>query len=188
MTPRSRNADHILNPKLPYDMAPRADRAASDEQLLQFVASTADVKNTRRTAALRSAFGENRDALRTLAGKIKRHTLDHLDAYLETFIDRAEAAGAKVHFAKDAPQVGAICLAIAKANGSKLCVKSKSMVTEETHLADALQAAGIETIETDLGEFIVQLRNEPPYHFVFPAMHLKREEIGTCRQLSMAAR
>src|SRR5690606_38186021 len=100
------------------------------------------------------------------AAAIKQHTLDHLDFYLEQFIDRAQAVGATVHFARDARQANDIVVAIARREGCRLCVKSKSMVTEETHLLPALEAAGVTTLETDLAEFILQIDGDAPSHIV----------------------
>jgi L-lactate dehydrogenase complex protein LldF len=170
--------EHPLHVPLPYDIRPRAAKAAADVQLQQFVGSATLSKDRGRRAAFAAAFGDRYDALRTLAGSIKQHTLDHLDWYLERFIDRAQAAGVQVHFALDAQQANAICIQIAQQNACRLCVKSKSMVTEETDLVPALQAAGIETIETDLGEFIIQLDHDAPSHLVMPMIHKDRAAVG----------
>ncbi len=137
-----------------------------------------NLKDRARVSAFRAAFGDRAEAVRTLAGGIKQHTLDHLDHYLDQFIDAAESSGAKVHFAADAEEANAICLGIAKANNCKLCVKSKSMVTEETRLVPALEAAGIETLETDLGEFIIQLDDDAPSHIVSPMIHKNRASVA----------
>ena len=118
------------------------------------------------------------EALRASAAAIKAHTLDHLGAYLEQFEHAAVARGARVHWARDAAEHNAIVASILEAHGARRVVKSKSMLTEECGLNPFLAARGIEVVDTDLGERIVQLRHEPPSHIIFPAIHLKRGEIG----------
>jgi L-lactate dehydrogenase complex protein LldF len=118
------------------------------------------------------------EALRTCAAEIKAHTLDHLGAYLETFEREATARGAVVHWARDAAEHNAIVAGLLAERGITRVVKSKSMLTEECGLNPFLAARGVEVIDTDLGERIVQLRHEPPSHIIFPAIHLKRGEIG----------
>lgn len=167
-----------LHVPLPYDIRPRAAKATADIQLQQFVNTATLGKDRGRRAAFTRVFGEHHQDLRALAASIRQHTLDHLDVYLERFIDRATAAGVTVHFAADAAQANAICLAIAARNGCRRCVKSKSMVTEEIGLVPALQAAGIETVETDLGEFIIQLDHDAPSHIVTPMIHKDRTAVG----------
>lgn len=164
----------ILFPDLPYDIKSRADAATKNVQLQQFVNRATLLKDTTRKAVLPRWFGEKTDAIRSLAGDIKQHTLDHLDYYLEQFIDNATAAGATIHFAKDSEQANAICIDIAKRENCKLCVKSKSMVTEETLLVPELEKIGCETVETDLGEFILQLDGDAPSHIVTPMIHKDR--------------
>jgi L-lactate dehydrogenase complex protein LldF len=119
------------------------------------------------------------EALRAAAAAIKRHTLGRLAEYLVEFEKNAVAHGAKVWFARDAEEHNAIVHRILAERGVTRLVKSKSMLTEECHLNPYLEARGIEVTDTDLGERIVQLRNEPPSHIVLPAIHLKKEEIGT---------
>ncbi len=178
---------HPLDPALPFAMKPEADRAAGDLQLLQFVDAATRVKDRGRLGVCEEAFGANYDAVRRLAGRIKQHTLDHLDEYLEAFIDRATAAGVTVHFARDATQANAICVGIARSRGCRRCVKSKSMVTEETRLVPALEAAGIETVETDLGEFIVQLDGDAPSHIVAPMIHKDRRSVARAFERELGA-
>jgi L-lactate dehydrogenase complex protein LldF len=173
-----RDGERIVSPVLPYDMRPRADRAARDIRLQQFVKNATSLKNNGRVSACREAFGDNYHAVRQLAGRIKQHTLDNLDTYLEQFIEAAAEAGATVHYAADGARANELCLEIARANGCRLCVKSKSMVTEETHLLAALEGAGVETIETDLGEFILQLDHDAPSHIVMPMIHKDRKDVG----------
>lgn len=118
------------------------------------------------------------EALRDLASAIKTHTLAHLDEYLERFERAATARGIVVHWARDAVEHNRIVHAILAEGGVRRVVKSKSMLTEECGLNPYLEEHGIEVIDTDLGERIVQLRGEPPSHIVMPAIHLKKEEIG----------
>jgi L-lactate dehydrogenase complex protein LldF len=167
-----------LDPPLPFDMKPRLDQAVADVELQTFVNRAAHGKNIGRMASFQQTFGERYDRLRKHAGALKQHALDHLDHYLEQFIDKAEAAGTQVHFAKDAEQARQIALAIAHSERCKLCVKSKSMVTEEIALVPALEEAGIEAIETDLGEFIVQLDDDAPSHIVTPMIHKNRRTVA----------
>lgn len=162
----------------PYDIRPGAAKAIGDISLRQLVGRSTVGLDRRRREAFAKAFGERYDDLRALAGSIKQHTLDHLDWYLERFIDRATAAGVQVHYAADGAEANAICVAIARQNGCRLCIKSKSMVTEETGLAPELQANGVETVETDLGEFIIQLDHDTPSHIVAPMMHKDRAAVG----------
>ena len=115
---------------------------------------------------------------RQVAADIKWETIEHLDTYLEQFADGLESHGTKVHWASNADQARKIILDIAESKGVKKIIKSKCMTTEEIHLNDALEAEGYDVIESDLGEYIVQLREEQPYHFVFPSMHLKKEEVS----------
>jgi len=168
----------LLFPALPYELHARAEAATRDEQLQRFVNSATYGKDQLRKQVFEQAFGSRYDALREMAGRIKQHTLDHLDVYLEQFIDRAEAAGTKVHYAVDGRRANDICVAIAQQNDCKLCVKSKSMVTEETHLLSALETVGCRTIETDLGEFIIQLDDDAPSHIVTPMIHKDRTAVA----------
>jgi L-lactate dehydrogenase complex protein LldF len=160
------------------DLRPAAREALANVQLQQFVRRATQHKDAGRQTALAEAFGARCAELRTLAGKIRQHALDHLDFFVEQFAANATASGAQVHFAADAEQANAICVALGRACGARLCVKSKSMVTEETRLVPALQAAGVETIETDLGEFILQLDGDAPSHIVAPLIHKDRTSVG----------
>ncbi|HEX7009168.1 MAG TPA: LutB/LldF family L-lactate oxidation iron-sulfur protein [Phycisphaeraceae bacterium] len=179
--------EHPLSPPLPYDIRPRADRATRDIQLQQFVNHATLLKDQARRQAVSEAFGPRADDVRTLAGAIKQHTLDHLDFYLEQFVQHATAAGAQVHFARDAAQANDLCVDIARQHDCRLCVKSKSMVTEETHLVPRLEAVGCRTIETDLGEFILQLDGDAPSHIVTPMIHKDRKAVARAFQRELGA-
>jgi L-lactate dehydrogenase complex protein LldF len=117
------------------------------------------------------------EAARRRCQEIKREAINHLDKYLLQFEEKVIAHGGKVFWAADGDEACAYIKNLAVGRGVRTVVKSKSMVTEEIHLASVLEEAGIRVWETDLGEFIVQLRNEAPYHIVTPAMHLNRQQI-----------
>lgn len=114
---------------------------------------------------------------RQLAADIKWEAVSRLDQYLDQFVGGLVARGTKVHWASTAQQARDLILGILESRKARLVVKSKAMTAEEIHLNEAMEKAGYEVVESDLGEFIVQLREEPPYHIVFPAMHLTRGEI-----------
>jgi L-lactate dehydrogenase complex protein LldF len=119
------------------------------------------------------------ESLRDWASAIKRHTVANLADYLEQFEAAATAAGATVHWAADATEHNQIVLEILQQAGATRVVKSKSMLTEECHLNPFLERNGMEMIDSDLGERIVQLREETPSHIVLPAIHIKKEEVGS---------
>ncbi|MCS7062985.1 MAG: LutB/LldF family L-lactate oxidation iron-sulfur protein [Methylacidiphilales bacterium] len=121
---------------------------------------------------------QNWEAARQVAAQIKWEAINHLDEFLPQFVDNATKNGMKIHWADNSYQAQSIILDIAQKNQAKTVVKSKSMTTEEISLNSALKKKNYTVIETDLGELIVQLKNEPPYHLVFPSMHLSKEEIG----------
>jgi len=125
----------------------------------------------------RSRF-QDWEAARRRCQEIKREAVNHLDKYLLQFEANVIAHGGHVFWAEDSGQACAYIADLAARHNVKTVVKSKSMVTEEIHLAPALEKAGVKVWETDLGEYIVQLRDEPPYHIVTPAMHLNRQQIA----------
>jgi L-lactate dehydrogenase complex protein LldF len=118
------------------------------------------------------------EQLRQLGSDIRQHTIQNLDIYLTQLEARIQAAGGHVHWAQTAKEARQIVLQIAGENHVKTVVKSKSMATEEIGLNHALEEAGIEALETDLGEFIIQLAGTGPSHIIVPAVHLKKEEIA----------
>jgi L-lactate dehydrogenase complex protein LldF len=118
------------------------------------------------------------EELRTLASAIKEHTLTHLADYLEQFERNAQANGVTVHWASDASEHNDIVLRILQAGNARVLVKSKSMLTDECEMRPFLEARGIEVMETDLGERIQQLDNEPPSHIVVPAVHKLRGDVA----------
>ena len=120
------------------------------------------------------------EELRELASQIKKHTETHLADYLEMFERNATNNGVHVHWAQDADEYNRIVYAILAEHGVKKVVKSKSMLTEECHLNAHLEAQGIDVVETDLGERILQMMGLAPSHIVMPALHVHREDIGDC--------
>jgi len=121
---------------------------------------------------------EEWEDLRTLASAIKEHTLTHLADYLEEFERNAQRNGAHVHWARDATEHNQIVHEIRRAHGAPTLVKSKSMLTDECELGPFLGRRGIEIVETDLGERIQQLDEEPPSHIVVPAVHKLRRDVA----------
>lgn len=131
----------------------------------------------KRYAALERDYPKP-DMLREIAGKIKQHTLEHLDEYLENTEKALIANGAQVHFAVNDKSANQIVLDIMQKRGATKLAKSKSMVTEEIELVNFLKENGVETVETDLGEFIVQIDNDHPSHIVKPIMHKNRMNVA----------
>ena len=127
--------------------------------------------------AKKDAFQDWQSARQT-AAEIKWEGINHLDQYLAEFADKLTAKGTTVHWASTGEQARNIVLDIVRKKEARSIIKSKAMTSEEIHLNDALEHAGFEVVESDLGEYIVQLRHEAPYHIVFPAMHLTRGEIS----------
>ena len=116
--------------------------------------------------------------LRSHANAVKRHTIEHLDFYLELFERKVAEHGGKVIFCRDAGEVADFVLGLAKERRAELIVKSKSMTTEEVDLNERLEHHNLEAVETDLGEYLIQLAHERPYHIVAPALHKTREQVA----------
>ena len=161
---------------------------ASHEFLRRAVIKSADLEHRaiiqRGMASYDAAAAKGRsrfadwEAARTRCSAIKEEGIANLAQHLTEFERRILERGGHVHWAENAEQANNYVVDLARARNVKTVVKSKSMVTEEIHLAGALEKIGVTVWETDLGEFIVQLRNEPPYHIVTPAMHLTRRQIA----------
>ena len=117
------------------------------------------------------------DALRDRARDIKNHTLEHLDLYLEAYEAKVVASGGHVHWAQTAEDARQAILSICRAAGASTVTKGKSMISEEIGLNEFLLEQGIRPVETDLGEYIIQLRGERPSHIIAPAVHLNKEQI-----------
>ena len=140
-----------------------------------------DANAERRISARQQAFAslpQSLSAARSQAHAVRAEIIQNLNRYLEQFIQQAQAHGMIVHQAQDASEAVETVLAIAHQSGAKLVSKSKTMVGEEIGLNQALEADGLKVVETDLGEYIVQLRNERPAHIITPAVHLRREQVG----------
>jgi L-lactate dehydrogenase complex protein LldF len=123
--------------------------------------------------------------LRTEANRLKRHTIENLDWYLEEFERNAAARGVRVVWAEDGAEAADFLLRLAREKGARNLVKSKSMTTEEIELNERLGRHGIEPVETDLGEFIQQLAHERPYHIVAPALHKTRYDVAELFQSTL---
>ena len=121
---------------------------------------------------------DNFEEIRTAAAAIRDRALNNLDAYLEEFERNATARGAIVHWAETTADVNRIVCELAAKYAVRKAVKSKSMVSEECALNDSLEAAGVQVVETDLGEYILQLAQEPPSHIIAPVIHKGRDEIS----------
>ena len=154
----------------------RTDAALADPLLKVAVERTAGTAEAKRSVAV-DAFPDF-DAARTRAAAIKDHVIAHLGGYLELFEANAVAAGAHVHWASTADEACRIVITLCKAAGAKSVARSKSMLGEEIGLPHALAQAGIERVETDLAEHIIQLADERPSHIIWPAMHKTREQVS----------
>ncbi len=153
-----------------------ARHALADEQLqavLKKFANGFPVKRAQAVARL-PEFDDLRDAARD----IRAHVLDNLDIYLERFEAKAIENGAIVHWCRDGEEARQVIGDICTKAGAKSVTKSKSMVGEEIGINDYLEGIGMEPVETDLGEYIIQLRNEPPSHIIAPAVHLSKEQVA----------
>jgi L-lactate dehydrogenase complex protein LldF len=135
----------------------------------------------------RKASFQDWQGARQLAAETKWDALNHLDKYLVEFTAKIEARGTKVHWAGTAAQAREIILKIVRDKNARSVIKSKAMTAEEIHLNEALEHSGLNVVESDLGELIVQLRHEAPYHIVFPSMHLTRGEISELFQRELGS-
>jgi L-lactate dehydrogenase complex protein LldF len=154
----------------------KAKEALGDAHLQEALRSSTLRLYTHRLQAVPQVPGFER--LRDRAREIKREVIDHLDYYLEQFADNVERRGGRVHWAATAEEACAMMLAIARSADAREVVKAKTMVSEEIELNHALEAASIRAVETDLGEFILQLAGERPAHIVAPAIHKTRGDVA----------
>ena len=150
-------------------------RALNDPQLQKALGNVEKGFVAKRAAA-KAALPEF-EALRDQARAIKTHTLAHLDLYLEAYEAKVKASGGHVHWAESADEARRIILDICRKAKARTVTKGKSMITEEINLNDYLAENGIEPVETDLGEYIIQLRHEHPSHIIAPAIHLNKEQV-----------
>jgi len=161
------------NPTIPFQ--DRARRALQDQTLQQAMnkAQGGFVDKRREAMAQLPEFDDIRDAARD----IKDHVLSNLDSYLELYEQKVQENGGQVHWARTTEEACQIITAICRDAGAELVAKGKSMVSEEMGLTGALETAGLKVVETDLGEYIVQLAGETPSHIIAPAVHKTREQI-----------
>ena len=148
----------------------KARKAIADEQLQRAMGKAKIGFVGKRKKAV-DALPEFED-LRSSARAIKDHTLEHLDLYLEAYERKVIASGGQVHWAETAEDARQAVLSICRAAGARTVTKGKSMITEEIALNDFLEKEGVRPVETDLGEYIIQLRKEPPSHIIAPAVHV----------------
>jgi len=163
----------------------RIDAALADGALRRALALTTGRLARGRTDAF--AAMPDAEACRTEARRIRAHTIAHLDRYLDEFTRAAEARGGRIHWAETAADATRIVTDIARRHGITLAVKSKSMVTEEIELNAALEQAGVRVVETDLGEFVVQLAADRPSHIIAPIVHLSRGDVARLFQEKLGA-
>jgi L-lactate dehydrogenase complex protein LldF len=166
----------VSEPLVTTPLRDRAQHALGD----RFLHEALDIATTKFIGLRREAFGNfpEGEALRDRARAIKEATLQRLDEHLERLVDNVERIGGHVHFAPRAGVARDIILAIARRTGARMAVKSKSMATEEIHLNEALEAAGVTPVETDLGEYIIQLAHERPSHIIAPAIHKTKGQVA----------
>lgn len=154
----------------------RAERALHDEFLRRAIRLTTErLREGKRKATEEHGSWEQ---WRERGRQIRLHTIANLDYYLNLFADNARSNGVHVHFAETGAEAVRIALDIAQRHEAKSVVKSKSMLSEEVHLNQALEETGVESVETDLGEYIIQLAGEAPSHIIIPAIHKNRHQIA----------
>ena len=166
----------MSEPELATPFRERAGSALKDS----FLREALDIATTKFLSLRREAFEgfPEGEALRDRARAIKEATLQELDQHLERLIASVEGRGGHVHYAATAAEATGIVLDIARRTGARMAVKSKSMATEEMHLNEALEAAGVTPVETDLGEYIIQLAHERPSHIIAPAIHKTKGQVA----------
>ncbi len=159
-----------------FDFHSISVKAAGDERLKNAVSSNTQRQYDGRQQRMLEL--PDADGLRSLAGDIKQHALDNLDYYLEQLQASVERNGGHVHFARTGEDARRIIAGIAKKAGCTRVIKSKSMASEEIELAHFLESTGLDLVETDLGEFIIQISHDKPSHLVAPIIHKDRASIA----------
>ncbi len=162
---------------MPTPFYQKIDQALSDSNLQAALDANAERRINARVTAFTS-LTEDLSILRQRAHNVRLNTIEHLDYYLATFRKKALENGFIIHHATNGDEAIRIILEIARENQAQLIAKSKSMVSEEIELNKALENAGIKVVETDLGEYIVQIRGEAPAHIITPAVHLRRADVA----------
>ena len=160
------------------DFIPASKRAVSNIQLQSALKKAGGGFDSARLEAIEELGTETWEDLRERARQTKAHTLENLDYYLEMLYNRVTENGGQVHFAADAKEANEIIAELARSRGVRIVTKSKSMVSEEMGLNHSLEATGVESVETDLGEYIIQLAEETPFHIVGPAIHKTKEDVS----------
>jgi len=158
------------------DLIDRSHAALENELLQGALKRATTLFIDRRAEAITSVA--DWEALRRRARQVKEHAINHLDYYLEQLVRNVESHGGKVYWARTGAEVSNYIIELARTRGVKSAVKSKSMTTEEIELNHALEAANVRPIETDLGEYIIQLAKEKPSHIIVPAIHKTRDQIA----------
>ncbi len=153
-------------------------QAALQDPVLQSALDANAIGRRQAWTAAFEAMPYDLEEMRQKAHQIRKEVIDNLDEYVDQFVRQAQANGFIVHRAKDAESANQIVIEIAQKHGAGLLAKSKTMVSEEIELNHALETAGIRPVETDLGEYIVQLRKERPSHIITPSVHLKKDQVG----------
>lgn len=165
-----------MSPEPTFDFGKNVARALKDGQLRKNLRSAMDILVEKRRAVFADA--DNLEKLRAAGNAIKRRALKQLPRLLEKLEANCTRNGIQVHWAEDTAEANGIVLDILQRQDAREVVKGKSMVSEEMHLNHFLQEHGIEALETDLGEFIIQLNHETPSHIIVPAIHKNRDEVA----------
>jgi len=157
---------------------PRFTETLADPSLqLAIYTATGRLMDKRRATVMPEALPDYQE-LRNQAHLLKKHTLENLDYYLEQFQAALQARGGKVVYCKEGSEVVEFLAGLARERRAEVIVKSKSMTTEEIHFNERLAEFGVEPVETDLGEYIIQLTHQRPYHIVAPALHMTRYDVA----------
>ncbi|MFQ5861005.1 MAG: LutB/LldF family L-lactate oxidation iron-sulfur protein, partial [Dehalococcoidia bacterium] len=160
------------------EFKPASVKALADVQLQRSLTRVMSHFNDARRAAIQEMTPQRWEELREQGREIKRHTLENLDYYLGLLTQRVTEAGGVVHFASDAQEACDIVTELVRSEKVQLVTKGKSMVSEEIGLNHVLEAMNVEVVETDLGEYVIQLAEETPFHIIAPAMHKSKEEVA----------
>lgn len=161
-----------------HEFMKASKKVLADDKFQSFLSRSMGTFDGARQEAIDEITLERWEELREKGRAIKRHTLNNLDHYLELLDKRVTENGGVVHFARDSREACEIVGRIARSQKLKLAIKSKSMVSEEIDLNAFLNNMGVEPVETDLGEYIIQLAEETPFHIIAPAMHKSKEEVA----------
>jgi len=162
---------------MPSQFRKRIQKSLDNPALQSALDHNAERRGIARVTA-NASLPEELNTLRQRAHALRAKVISNLDQYLKQFTSQAEVNGMHIHYARTAAEAVETVLQIARNSQAKLVAKSKTMVGEEIQINPALEAEGLKVVETDLGEYIVQLRGEPPAHIITPAVHLSRAEVG----------